>query len=132
MVFRPTWRLHKLYHFDEYLSQENKTDLADRQSPRQNLEGRPMCSLRNKSQFFLVCGRAKTKLGCIPEIRENAIITNKFWVQCCNSCTNKTKLVQSCIHKDLTTRGFQRCISVPRFKLKVKPNASEEEGPFTT
>ena len=42
------------------------------------------------------------------------------------------QLMQSCIDKDLTRRGFQRCISVLSFNLNVKPNASEEKGPFTT
>ena len=42
------------------------------------------------------------------------------------------KLIQSCVHKGLTRRGLQRCISVLLFKLNVKPSASEEKGPFTT
>ena len=42
------------------------------------------------------------------------------------------KVKQSCVHKDLTRRGFQRCISVLSFNLNVKPSASEEKGPFTT
>ena len=42
------------------------------------------------------------------------------------------QLIQSCVHKDLTRRGFQRCISVLSFNLNVKPSASEEKGPFTT
>ena len=29
------------------------------------------------------CKQAKTKLGCVLEEREIAVIANKFWVQCC-------------------------------------------------